>query len=225
MTRVPLFVEFEGRNVLVIGGGRVGTKRALKFAKAGARVRVLSLDFTEELKEAAEKGLVELIQGDACDESLIRRLIEWADLVVITVNDERVKGVVKGEAMRLRRLINDATNAEETEVVVPFEAEINGVRIAVTTEGLSGIAARRILERIVEVLNTDEELKNFVKTWFKIKEFIKRTINDPRVRMCLYAELDRDDLLNQLARRGLIEEALKYVELKMRQRHDEGGRR
>ncbi|WP_367834253.1 NAD(P)-dependent oxidoreductase [Vulcanisaeta sp. JCM 16159] len=42
--RVPLFIEFSGRNVLIIGGGGVGTRRAIKFLLAGANVRVLSLN-------------------------------------------------------------------------------------------------------------------------------------------------------------------------------------
>ncbi len=60
--RVPLFIEFSGRNVLVVGGGGVGTRRAIKFLLAGANVRVLSLEFSSELLRYAEQGKVVLIR-------------------------------------------------------------------------------------------------------------------------------------------------------------------
>jgi Siroheme synthase (precorrin-2 oxidase/ferrochelatase domain) len=80
-------MEFEGRNVLVIGGGGVGTRRAVKFLMAGANVRVIGLEFSNDLVRYAEQGKVVLIKGDARDPGLLRSNIEWADLVVIATND------------------------------------------------------------------------------------------------------------------------------------------
>ena len=218
--RVPLFIEFSGRNVLVIGGGGVGTRRALKFLKAGARVRVLSLEFSSELMRYAEQGFVELIRGDAHDEELLRRNIEWADLVVIATNDPAINARVRELARELRRFFNDATNAEETEVVVPFEGEINGIRIAVTTEGLSGIIARRTLNKVMNMLREDEELMNMARVWYAVKRRIKETISDVRTRLSLYMELDNDEKFNELARKGLINEALDYALSKASSHHN-----
>jgi len=69
--RIPLFIEFEGKRVLVIGGGGVGTLRAKKFLEAGASVKVLSLDFSDELKELSREGRVELVKGDASNSSRV----------------------------------------------------------------------------------------------------------------------------------------------------------
>lgn len=72
--------------------------------------------------------------------------------MVIATNDPTINETVRKLARDMRKFFNDATNAEETEVVVPFESEINGIRIAVTTEGLSGIVARKTLDRIMNML-------------------------------------------------------------------------
>ncbi|BDR92209.1 precorrin-2 dehydrogenase/sirohydrochlorin ferrochelatase family protein [Vulcanisaeta souniana] len=209
--RVPLFIEFNGRNVLVIGGGAVGTRRAVKFLLAGANVRVLSLEFSNELIHYAEQGKLELINGDAHDLELLRRNIEWADLVVIATNDSVINERVRKTARELRKLFNDATNAEETEVVVPFEGEINGIRIAITTEGLSGVIARRTLDKVMNFLREDEELMNMARVWYAVKSRLKETVSDVRTRLSLYMELDNDEKFNELARRGLVDEALNYV--------------
>jgi precorrin-2 dehydrogenase/sirohydrochlorin ferrochelatase len=52
MTFIPLYVDVSTLKVLVIGGGKVGTKRALKLLDAGATVTVLSKDFTPQLLES-----------------------------------------------------------------------------------------------------------------------------------------------------------------------------
>ncbi|ADN50142.1 precorrin-2 dehydrogenase/sirohydrochlorin ferrochelatase family protein [Vulcanisaeta distributa] len=217
--RVPLFIEFSGRNVLVVGGGGVGTRRAIKFLLAGANVRVLSLEFSNELLRYAEQGKVVLIRSDANDEELLRRNIEWADLVVIATNDPVINGKVRELARNMRKFFNDATNAEETEVVVPFESEINGIRIAVTTEGLSGIVARRTLDKIINILREDEELMNMARVWYAVKSKLKEVVSDVRTRLSLYMELDSDERFNELARKGLIDEALSYVMSKVSSRN------
>jgi precorrin-2 dehydrogenase/sirohydrochlorin ferrochelatase len=209
--RIPLFIEFNGRNVLVIGGGGVGTRRAVKFLLAGANVRVLSLEFSNELMHYAEQGKIELMRGDVNNEELLRKSIEWADLVVIATNDPTINERVREVARDLRKFFNDATNAEETEVVVPFESEINGIRIAVTTEGLSGIVARRTLDKIMNFLREDEELMNMARVWYAVKSRLKEVVSDVRTRLSLYMELDNDEKFNELARKGLVDEALNYV--------------
>ncbi len=209
--RIPLFIEFNGRNVLVIGGGGVGTRRAVKFLLAGANVRVLSLEFSNELMHYAEQGKIELMRGDVNNEELLRKSIEWADLVVIATNDPAINERVREVARDLRKFFNDATNAEETEVVVPFESEINGIRIAVTTEGLSGIVARRALDKIMNFLREDEELMNMARVWYAVKSRLKEVVSDVRTRLSLYMELDNDEKFNELARKGLVDEALNYV--------------
>ncbi|MGC9153166.1 MAG: precorrin-2 dehydrogenase/sirohydrochlorin ferrochelatase family protein [Vulcanisaeta sp.] len=209
--RVPLFIEFEGRNVLVVGGGGVGTRRALKFLMAGAHVRVLSLEFSSDLVRHAEQGRLELVKGDAKDVELLRKNIEWADLVVIATNDPLINENVRRLCREMRKFFNDATNAEETEVVVPFEGEINGIRVAVTTEGLSGIVARRTLSKIMDVLREDRELMNMAIVWYAVKSRLKEVVKDTRKRLSLYMELDSDDKFNDLARRGLVDDALNYA--------------
>jgi precorrin-2 dehydrogenase/sirohydrochlorin ferrochelatase len=216
--RIPLFIEFNDRNVLVIGGGGVGTRRALKFLTAGANVRVLSLEFSDELLKYAEQGNVELVKGDAGDVELLRRNIEWADLVIIATNNPEINENARKIARNLRKFFNDATNAEETEVVVPFEGEVNGIRIAVTTEGLSGVMARKTINKVIAMLKNDEELMKMSNVWYAVKRRIKESINDVRVRLKLYMELDNDEKFNELAKRGDIEEALEYVMKKIEER-------
>ena len=54
--RFPLFIELEGRSVIVIGGGAIGTRRACAMAEYGAEVTVIVPEISEPLREMAENG-------------------------------------------------------------------------------------------------------------------------------------------------------------------------
>jgi precorrin-2 dehydrogenase/sirohydrochlorin ferrochelatase len=88
----------------------------------------------------------------------------------------------------------------------------------VTTEGLSGVMARRTINKVIAMLKNDEELMKMSNVWYAVKRRIKESINDVRVRLKLYMELDNDEKFNELAKRGNIEEALEYVMKKIEER-------
>lgn len=213
MTRVPLFIEFKGKKVLIIGAGSTGCKRAFKFLNAGADVIVASLNFNKTLMniqvENTRLNLVKLNVSE--DNKLLLRLIKWADLIVLALPSKELVTKLRSTCREYKKLINDSTDALETEVVVPFEASIDGVRIAITTEGKSSIVARRLLQKVINYLENDPEFKNVTATWFKIKEIIKNEISDPKLRMKIYSILDKDEEFNNLVKEGKVQEAINYV--------------
>ncbi len=213
MTRVPLFIEFKGRKVLIIGAGSTGCKRAFKFLNAGADVIVASLNFNKVLIntqiENARLSLVRLNVNE--DNKLLLRLIKWADLIVLALPDKELVTKLRDICRKYRKLINDSTDALETEVVVPFEASIDGVRIAITTEGKSSIVARKLLQKIIHYLEHDVEFRNITTIWFKVKEIIKNEISDVRLRMKIYSLLDSDEEFNKLVKEGKVQETINYI--------------
>ena len=206
--RIPLYVEAEGRNVLVVGGGNVGTRRALKFLEAGANVRVLSKEFSSRLVEKSrEEQRLQLIRADASNPGEVESLVRWADIVVLATDNLELNRRISRLARKYRRLVNNATDASDTEVVVPFELEVNGIRVAVTTEGRAGVVARLAAERIKNLLESDVELRTLMEVMSRAKEYMKKVIDSPKKRFPIYFELADDEKLRSLARQGRAEEA------------------
>lgn len=205
--RIPLYIDFSGKNVLVIGGGGVGTSRARKFREAGANVRVMSLQFSEELEDLD----VELVQGDARDERLLEEQIKWCDLVTVAIPETGINEKVIHFARKHKALVNLANDAEKTEVVVPFEGEVEGIKFAVTTEGKSGIVARIVRDRIAEMLECDEETLNLLKAMDFLKKYMKQNEIPVKVRMKMYFAVSGDDEFRRLVKEGKVEEAKEYA--------------
>ena len=210
--RVPIYVEFEGKNVLVIGGGGVGTFRAKKFLNAGANVKVLSLEFSDELKELAKSGEVELIRGDVRDEGKLDKLIRDSYLVVVALPFTDFNDKIVELAKKHKTLVNLANDAKKTEVVIPFEGEFEGIRFAVTTEGKSGIVARRVKDIFLRALEEDEEIVFFLKAMDHLKRYMKEKNIPIQLRMKLYFAVSGDERFRELVRSGKVELAKEWAE-------------
>ncbi len=210
--RVPLYIEFSGKKILIIGGGGVGTVRAKKFHEAGAEIRVLSLEFSEELVKLSEEGNVELIKGDAFNKSLLESLIAWCDLVTVAIGDLKINDTVIRLARKYKALVNLANDAERTEVVVPFEGEVNGIRFAVTTEGKSGVVARRVRDLFMKALKEDSESLYLLEAMHYLKKYMKSKKIPVQLRMKLYFVISADEEFRNLVNEGKVNEARELAE-------------
>ncbi|MFP3157006.1 MAG: bifunctional precorrin-2 dehydrogenase/sirohydrochlorin ferrochelatase [Caldivirga sp.] len=210
MARVPLYIEFSDKSVLIIGGGYVGTKRALKFLEAGAHVIVIALKPSSELIRASSMGNVDLVIADANTFNYDRVMDKINLLVYAIPTNSELKYKLRRLASERRILFNDTTNASETEVVVPFEGEVNGIRFAVTSEGKSGVAASMVRDYIQATLSRSD-IHPIVNAWYEAKQLIKKLVDDPHVRMRLYFMLKGDERFLEIARSGDINKVVKYV--------------
>lgn len=207
--RIALFIEFEGKKVAVIGGGYVGTMRAKKFAECGAQVTVFSLNFSEELLKLSEDGKVKLVKKEASE--LEEELKEF-DLVVLAIGDRILNNKFKELSRKYRFLLNLANSAEETEVVVPFEGGKDGIRFAVTTEGKSGVVARKVREIFQNVLERDKTLFVYLNAMEHLKKYMKEREIPVNVRMKIYSLMGSNPELMKIAESGNLEEAVNFVE-------------
>jgi len=210
--RIPMFIEMNGFRVLVVGGGEEGTKKARRFSEHGAEVRVMSMDFTDQLLEMERNGRVKLIRGDACDRNLLEKLIEESDLVVYTIGDRPdIERAVEEIAKRKRKLLNLATDADRTQVVMPIEERAGDIRIAVTSEGKSTLVVKEAAERVANFLREQRDIMAMLEVMGHLKKYMKERKIPFDKRMEVYRSAFRDEKLRELALTD-INRAIKYAE-------------
>jgi precorrin-2 dehydrogenase/sirohydrochlorin ferrochelatase len=210
--RIPMFIEMNGFRVLVVGGGEEGTKKARRFSEHGAEVRVMSMDFTDQLLEMERSGRVKLIRGDACDRNLLEKLIEESDLVVYTIGDRPdIERAVEEIAKRKRKLLNLATDADRTQVVMPIEERAGDIRIAVTSEGKSTLVVKEAAERVANFLREQRDIMAMLEVMGHLKKYMKERKIPFDKRMEVYRSAFRDEKLRELALTD-INRAIKYAE-------------
>jgi len=209
---IPLYVDVEGWRILVFGGGSVGLRRARMFLEAGAReVVVASKEFSRELVELANRDerirLVEVVLPGMEEE--FGELVDRADLVVIASSSKEANKIAVEIASRKGKLVNNATSAREGNTIVPFRSSFfNGeIHVAVTSLGRSGVAARRVLEKIEKCIKQDRELETLARVMARLKDYLKENIESPKQRLPIYFEIEKDPLFTKLVSEGREEEA------------------
>ncbi|BCU70379.1 precorrin-2 dehydrogenase/sirohydrochlorin ferrochelatase family protein [Stygiolobus caldivivus] len=211
-TYLPIFLNVEGLRVLVVGGGTVGTKRALKFIESGANVTVVSLDFSEELLDVKKKGekRINLVKADAM--TLIDvNFLEQFNIIVTATSNREVNSKLCTMAKSLNKLCNDPTDPTESSFIIPLYSIEDSIGVAVTTFGKSSLSSKFILELIKEKVLTDE-VKRLVSVMGLVKEVIKSKVDDPKKRFPLYSKVFNDERFRDYVKNGQIDKSIKRVE-------------
>ncbi|MEM3924680.1 MAG: bifunctional precorrin-2 dehydrogenase/sirohydrochlorin ferrochelatase, partial [Metallosphaera sp.] len=180
----PIFLDLTNVKVLVIGGGKVGSKRASKFRDYGAEVTVVSLDFSEDLATRNDIIKVKL------DASILgEEFLSKYDIIITATSDQSLNSRLCSLGKSLKKFCNNPTNPNESSFIVPIFYEDDDVGIAVTTMGKSSIMSKVILDKALEALKNDPKILLEIKVMNDVKSLLKSKIKDPSIRYNLYHKI------------------------------------
>ncbi len=146
----PLFFKMEGRTVLVVGAGKVATRRIQSLCRTVCAIRVVVKDGFDDtlLALAREEQNITLLQAPFSPE-----LLEGCDLVLAATDDRTVNHAIYQGCKVRGILVNVCDAPEECDFYFPAlvenDAFIGGV---VSKQGNAHAALKRVAERIREVL-------------------------------------------------------------------------
>ena len=144
---LPLLHDFTGTTVLVVGGGRVGARKARRFARE-ARVVVVSPDFAPD----AEFGDVERVRAALSPDDVG----DWLDrvdpaLVVAATDDGALNEAIEAAAKSRNVLVNRTDTHGDRDpgsVVVPATVRDDPVVVAISTGGASPALSKYLRETL-----------------------------------------------------------------------------
>ena len=143
MSLYPLFADLRDREVLVVGGGEVATRKVEALLQAGALVCVCSPRLTPELERLRSRG--------ALDHRLEDFDPNWLDhvwLVIAATDDPAFNARLAAEAKRRRKLANIVDDAALSTFQVPAVVDRSPLVIAISSGGAAPMLARRLREQL-----------------------------------------------------------------------------
>jgi siroheme synthase-like protein len=147
MRFLPIALDVRHRACVVVGGGAVGCRKALKLAEAGAEVTVVSPKLGEGLLRAVEDGRVRWIKERFRSDHLV-----GAYVVVMATDDPVLNAAGALLAAQERALACDASSASHSQFIFGALLEDAGVTVATFTDGRDPALARRVRDEIAGLL-------------------------------------------------------------------------
>ena len=144
---LPVGLDVQGKNCLVVGGGGVGTRKALTLARTRAIVTVISPTVTAELAHEIETGRIRWVKDSFRNEHL-----SGAFLVVVATDDDSQNAAIVKSAAQCGALVCDASSAERSQVIFGALLEADDVTVAVFTGGRDPARARRTRDQIANLV-------------------------------------------------------------------------
>jgi siroheme synthase-like protein len=145
---IPLMLDVAMKDVLVIGGGPVGYKKSKVMLDNGAKVTCRSIDFVDGFKEL--EGCMLLEGGFEVGD------LDNKDLVLIATGDGLLNNKLQ-ELCRQRHLwCYRADDHRVSNFQFMSDGTVNGITIAVNTNGQSPKFSRELLERFIGTLTEDD---------------------------------------------------------------------
>ena len=120
----PMFIDLSDKNIVVVGGGNIATRRVKTLLSFTRNIRVIAPKVTMEMMELGKAGYVELIT----------RPVKRTDFAMAYI------------------YVNVASDREQCDFYFPGIYMEDGLVVGITASGLDHKKARRIREEIQNAL-------------------------------------------------------------------------
>lgn len=145
-------LNLEGRNVLVVGGGRIALRKVKTLLPTGARITVVAPQFDPEFENLSSKGEARPHTSHLI--TLKNRPYEPLDLrgifmVFICTDKPDVNALVSNDARARRILVNNACDYLDGDFIVPARMDFGeNIAVTVSTQGRAPSLAKKLKQKI-----------------------------------------------------------------------------
>ena len=195
----PLFLEMKDNNVLIIGSGEVGNRRARRFLKAGANVVVIGNHVPIDI---VNLGAIIKTPEE------IEQYVEWADIVITASADHKLNqkvGTVSG-----KKLINRADAPDKGNLIVPSSFFVGDVQISIYTGGKSPLISKELRKKIEKVITVEDVMQLEIQSF--ARNILKEKVHDQKKRKEYLYTILEDNEIKYLLKNGKLEDAKACVD-------------
>jgi len=191
MRYYPINLDIQNRNVLVVGGGGVGTRKVRTLMACGARVTVVSLETSRQLRDLAASGAIRLEERSYQSNDLSGMF-----LVIGATNDEKLNRQISGDADRLNTLCNIADRPEVCNFILPSIVQRDDLVITISTSGKSPALAKKLRKALENQFG--EEYGRLLRLMGAIRKRLLQQAHEPEAHKPLFEQLLNSELLGML---------------------------
>lgn len=166
----PIMLDVRGRRCVVVGGGRVGVRKAAALLDAGADVTLVAESIAEDAPDGAE-----LVPRAWRPEDL-----DDAALVFACTDDRAANAAIAAEARRRGVLVNAADQPDDCDFHLPACIRRGDVVVAVATGASAPALSGELRDRLAP--HVPERIGEFAAALADLRDELRSRVDDPRRR-------------------------------------------
>lgn len=188
---LPVAINLQAHRVVVLGGGRIATRKLRKVLPLAGKCIVIAPTVTEQIKAWQKAGCLVCKERGAEETD-----IQTGDVVICTIPSTSIRHQMKQCAARVGAWYNDAVEADEGDLQLPAVWESGQLRFA----AMSGNASPRLLKLIKEDWQKRYAALGTVTTELAVlRKEVKRAISDSNERELFWQTYMPTDALTRIA--------------------------
>jgi precorrin-2 dehydrogenase / sirohydrochlorin ferrochelatase len=191
----PMFMKLAGKACLVVGAGKVGEPKIGGLIDTGARIHVVAIASSDQVREWADAGKIELELRAFSSADLDGKF-----LAVVATASRNLNELVYREAQRRGVLCNVVDVPEYCDFFYPAVVRRGDLQIAISTAGQSPSLAQKLRQQL------ERQFGDGYTAWVEQLGATRRLV--------LASDLDKEtkwELLHSLASKEAFEAALAKV--------------
>ncbi|MCP4370503.1 MAG: bifunctional precorrin-2 dehydrogenase/sirohydrochlorin ferrochelatase [Deltaproteobacteria bacterium] len=191
MQYYPVNLDIKNRKCLVVGGGRVGTRKVTTLLACGAKVTVVSPDIRRNLIELADRGVITLNKRSYRNTDL-----DGMFLVIGTTDDEELNRQISVAAEKLNMLCNIADRPKACNFILPSIVNRGDLTISISTAGKSPALAKKLRIELEEQFGN--EYAELLRLMGVIRAKLLSQKHEPEEHRHLFEQLISKSLLEMI---------------------------
>jgi siroheme synthase-like protein len=169
MENYPIYLNIQHFKCLVVGGGKVACRKVNNLVEIGAKPLIISRNMCDELTELVLLHGLEILARAYEPEDM-----HGFQLIIAATNDKVLNDEIAQQAIDLKLLVNNVTNAALCTFQMPAVIRREGLEIAIGTGGELPYLSHR-LKKYLEEHFTADKFEGLLEIYAKRKEVIAKT--------------------------------------------------
>ena len=143
----PMFVNLENKNIVVVGGGNIATRRVKTLLKFTRNITVIDPQMTMELQELGKTGQIVTVFRP-----VKRTDFKQAYMVIAATNEWKINDEIYRICKQEGIYVNVVSDKEKCDFYFPGIFMQDDLVVGITASGLDHKKARRLREEIEKAL-------------------------------------------------------------------------
>lgn len=183
MAYFPIFIDIKDKTCLVIGGGRIATRKIKTLLSYEAKIKVIAPQICDEIKQyASENTNLEL-----AERKFVYEDCHDAFLVIGATNDIKLNKNIYNYCNQHHILVNIINGKDFCTFLFPSTIKRRDISIGITTSGKSPALAKAIRRQIEETFPSHYGELNDILGW--AREQVIEQIGEEKKRRGIFSHL------------------------------------